>query len=247
MPAARFADLFRPEEMRLPETWGKVDLSRVPAEVRQSIEKNAPTPELRNPDEARKRIAYYYANLAQMDDCAGIVLRALHELGLEENTIVLYTSDHGEMLGEHGLWQKFEFYEGSCGVPLLIRVPGVSQPGICNAPISQVSVLPTLAELCHVPVSSPLDGTSFVQQIRQPETRSSLPVFAEYNLRNPQAKYMIRDGYYKFTFWTHDMAELYDLQADPQEMNNLALAPEHTKTVARLKEKLFAWYRPPEA
>jgi choline-sulfatase len=246
MPAARFAHLFRPEEMQLPETWGKVDLSRVPAEVRRSIEKNAPTPELRNPEEARKRIAYYYANLAQMDDCVGIVLHALRELGLEENTIVLYTSDHGEMLGEHGLWQKFEFYEGSCGVPFLMRVPGVSRPGICEAPISQISVLPTLAELCNVPVSSPLDGVSFVQQIRQPETRSSLPVFAEYNLRNPQAKYMIRDGSYKFTFWTHDMPELYDLQADPQEMNNLALAPEHAKTVTHLQEKLFAWYRPPE-
>jgi choline-sulfatase len=107
-------------------------------------------------------------------------------------------------------------------------------------------VLPTLAELCNVPVSSPLDGVSFVKQIRQPETDSGLPVFAEYNLRNPQAKYMIRDGSYKFTLWTHDMAELYDLRTDPQEMNNLALAPGHAKTVARLQEKLFAWYRPSE-
>ena len=56
-----------------------------------------------------------------MDDCAGKVLAALKDLGLEDDTIVLYTSDHGEMLGEHGMWQKFEFYEGSCGVPLMVR------------------------------------------------------------------------------------------------------------------------------
>jgi choline-sulfatase len=246
MPAERFARMFRPEDMRLPDTWGKVDLTRVPSEVRKSIQNNTPTPELRNPAEAKKRIAYYYANLAQMDDCAGTVLRALHDLGLEENTIVIYTSDHGEMLGEHGLWQKFEFYEASCGIPLLIRAPGISRPGVCDAPLSQVSLLPTLAELCGVPVSARLDGHSFAQQARTPNTPCTDPVFAEYNLGNPHAKYMLRDGKWKYTFWTHDIAELYDLGADPNEMKNLALEPSYAGTVSQLKEKLFAWYRPPE-
>ncbi len=246
MPAERFARMFRAEDMRLPDTWGKVDLSRVPAEVRDSIRNNTPTPELRNESEARKRIAYYYANLAQMDDCAGTVLRGLRELGLEENTVVIYTSDHGEMLGEHGLWQKFEFYEGSCSVPMLIRAPGVSAPGVCNAPLSQVSLLPTLAELCGVSVPTPSDGKSFAPQVRDPRTSSSDPVFAEYNLGNPHAKYMVRNGRYKYTFWTHDIAELYDLERDPNEMQNLAIGAAHGKTVNELKEQLFAWYRPPE-
>lgn len=246
MPAERFAQMFRAEDMRLPDTWGKVDLSRVPAEVRDSIRNNTPTPELRDENEARKRIAYYYANLAQMDDCAGTVLRGLRELGLEENTAVIYTSDHGEMLGEHGLWQKFEFYEASCGVPMLIRAPGVSAPGVCDAPLSQVSLLPTLAELCGVSVPTPSDGKSFVSQLRNPRTPSSDPVFAEYNLRTPHAKYMLRNGRYKYTFWTHDIAELYDLESDPTEMRNLALEAAHGKTVSELKQQLFAWYRPPE-
>jgi choline-sulfatase len=246
MPAERFARMFRAENMHLPDTWGKVDLSRVPKEVRDSIQNNTPTPELRGQEEAKKRIAYYYASLAQMDDCAGTVLRALHDLGLEENTIVIYTSDHGEMLGDHGLWQKFEFYEASCGIPLLIRAPGVSSPGICNAPLSQVALLPTLGELCGVPISSPLDGRSFAQQVRNPNTPRTDPVFAEYNLRNPHAKYMLRDAKYKYTFWTHDIAELYDLTADPAEMRNLALEPAYAGTVADMKKKLFAWYRPPE-
>ena len=246
MPAERFAQMFRAEDMRLPDTWGKVDLSHAPVEVRESIQKNAPTPELRNADDARKRIAYYYANLAQMDDCVGSVLSALRELGLEENTNVIYTSDHGEMLGERGMWQKFEFYEGSCGVPLLIRAPGVSTPGVCNEPLSQVSVLPTLAELCGVSVTSASDGKSFAAQVRNPRSPRSEPVFAEYNLRNPRAKYMLRDGRYKYTFWTHDIPELYDLEADPQEMHNLASELAHATTVAGMKEKLFAWYRPPE-
>lgn len=246
MPAERFANMFRAEDMHLPDTWGKVDLSKVPAEVRHSIESNAPTPELKDPVQARRRIAYYYGNLAQMDDCAGIVLRKLRELGLEDDTLVVYTADHGEMLGEHSLWQKFQFYESSCGVPLMLRAPGISSPGICNAPLSQVGLLPTIAELSNVPVSSAIDGLSFADQMHDSTLRHNAPVFAEYNLRMRNAKYMIRNGDLKYSFWTHDMPELYNLQSDPKEMTNLALEPEHQNTVDALKAKLFAWYKPPE-
>ena len=148
-----------------------------------------------------------------MDDCAGTVLRALRRLGLEKDTLVMYTSDHGEMLGEHGLWQKFEFYEGSCGVPLLIRTPGSPTGGVSKTPVSQVSVLPTLGELCNVPITGPQDGESFAAMVRRPlVNHQTRPVFAEYNLGNPAAKYMIRDGDFKLTYWTHDSPELYDLR-----------------------------------
>ena len=246
MPAERFAKQFRAEDMQLPDTYGRVDLKTVPAVVRNAIEHNAPTPELQDPMEAKKRIALYYANLAQMDDCGGKVLDALHETGLDKNTIVIYTSDHGEMLGEHGMWQKFEFYESSCGVPLIIRDPGVSKPGICKMPVTQVSLLPTLAELCHVPLPAKLDAPSIREQVADPQTVRNAPIFAEYDLGNPKAKYMIRDGDFKYTFWTHDIAELYDLKNDPKEMNNLALKKEYAATCEVLKAKLFAWYRPPE-
>lgn len=246
MPAERFAKQFHGEDMRLPDTYGKVDLKTVPAVVRNAIEHNAPTPELLDTSEAKKRIALYYANLAQMDDCAGKVLDALRETGLDKNTIVVYTSDHGEMLGEHGMWQKFEFYESSCGVPLMIRDPGVSKPGVCEMPVTQVSLLPTLAELCRVPLPKKLDAPSLREQVANPKAVRNEPIFAEYDLGKPRAKYMIRDGNLKYTFWTHDIAELYDLKADPKEMNNLALRKEHADTAARLKAKLFAWYQPPE-
>ncbi len=246
MPAARFANMFRPEDMKIADTWGKIDLSQVPKEIRSSIEHNTSTPELAKPDAVRRRMAFYYANLAQMDDCAGAVLSSLADLKLADDTAVIYTSDHGEMLGEHGLWNKFEFYESSCGVPLMMRIPGVSGKGVCSSVISQVSLLPTLAELCGVPVTSELDGRSFAEQVSHPETRADHPVYAEYNLRTPHAKYMIRDGDLKYTFWVHDIPELYDLSKDPQEVTNLALKPEHQDDVNRLRAKLFSWYKPPE-
>jgi choline-sulfatase len=247
MPSRRFAAQFRAENMQLPDTYGKVDLSRVPRLVRESIEFNTPTPELKNTASARERIAYYYANLAQMDNAFGQVLDALDSLQLADDTIVVYTSDHGEMLGEHGLWQKFQFYEGSCGVPLIFRVPGTKATGArCAMPVSQVQVLPTLGELCGLNLP-PLDAPGFAEQVRNPSDVHRNPVFAEYDLGTPRAKYMYRDANLKYTYWVNDTPELYDLRQDPKEMNNLAGLAAHRPVEEEMKAALFAWHRPAEA
>ena len=246
MPAQRFAEMFKPEQMRLPDTWGKADLNRLPREVRHSIERCPWTPELLNADDARKRMACYYGSLAQMDDCVGQVLAALDRLGLERNTIVVYTSDHGEMLGDLGLWNKFEFYEGSCGVPLTIKLPN-SSAAQCDWPVSLVSLLSTLAEFCDVPLLTSNDGRSIANLVLHPQTSaSSYPVFAEYDLGRKTAKYMIRDGDFKYTLWVNDIAELYDLRNDPEEKLNLAGDPANKETVARLRRQLLEWHWPAE-
>jgi choline-sulfatase len=191
-------------------------------------------------------MALYYANVAQMDDALGRVLAALRELDLEQDTIVVYTADHGELLGDHGLWHKFQFYEGSCGVPLLIRVPQTTIPGsICSTPVSQVEVLPTLAELCGVKLPA-LDGKSLVPQLRHPLQARRQPVYSEFNLQTPRAKYMIRSGDFKYTLRVNDIGELYDLKQDPDEMDNLALKAAFKSRAEDLKDQLFQWYRPPE-
>jgi len=246
MPARRFASMFRAEDMQLPPTWGKVDLAQVPNEVGDAIRVNGPTPELSDPAQAKERIAMYHANLAQLDEALGQVLTALRELDLEKDTIVLYTSDHGEMLGDHGLWQKFQFYEGSCGVPLIVRAPGVTRAGsTCPMPVSLVQVLPTLAGLCGVSMPQ-LDAPSLVPQLRDVSAVRGLPVFSEFNLQTQRAKYMLRRNNFKYTFRVNDMPELYDMIRDPDEMTNLALKPEYRERVEQMKQELFAWYTPPE-
>lgn len=244
MPSTRFAAMFRPEEMHLPDSWGKADLNNIPLEVRRSIERNAPTPEVSDPAGAKKHIAFYYANLAQMDDCLGQVVRAVSDLGLDRDTIICYTSDHGEMLGDLGLWQKFQFYEGSCGVPLMIRVPGRAA-AVCHTPVSLVSFSSTITELCGVRQLAPNDGVSFADLVRNPaSTAPRGPIFAEYALGSRGAKAMIREGSLKYTYWSHDTPELYDLRTDPEELHNLASDPAHAATVDRLRNRLFAWYKP---
>ncbi len=244
MPARRFAEMFDPEQMQLPDSYGKADKSRLPKEVVRSIEFNSPTPELHDPVEAKKRIAYYYASLAQMDDCAGKILSAVKELSLENDTIICYTSDHGEMLGELGLWQKFQFYEGSCGVPLMIRVPGRAA-GICDAPVSLVSLSATLTGLAGVEQIASNDGASLQPLLNEPHNKHFFgPVFAEYGLSGSQPKAMIRTGPWKYTYWLHDIAELYNLDSDPEELHNLAQNPEYAHKANELRTQLLAWHQP---
>jgi choline-sulfatase len=244
-PAERFAKMFRVPDMKLPETWGKVDLSTVPRLVREHIRYNSGAVEVRDPEQAKRRMAMYYANLAQTDDCVGKVLQALRELDLEEDTIVLYTADHGDMLGSHGLWQKSFFYEPSVGVPLLFRVPGLTAANSrCETPVSHVQVLPTLAELCGIPTPDGIDGTSFVSSLREPGRTEETTIFAEHGLNTRHPGSMIREGDYKYIYYVDDMPQLYNLRTDPEEMKNLALMPAYKEKASEMQQKLFAWHRP---
>jgi choline-sulfatase len=244
-PAERFARMFHPPDMKLPETWGKVDLATVPQGIRSRIHYDSACPELRFPEAAKLHTALYYASLAQTDDNIGKLLGMLTELGLEENTIVIYTSDHGEMLGEHGLWQKFVFYEPSVGVPLLFRVPGVTPSNaLCATPVSLVQMVPTLLELCGVATPAGLDGASFTRLLREPGAEIDSTVFAEVALKTKHPGAMIRQGRYKYSYYVGDLDELYDLQTDPAEMKNLALLPAYRQKRDELKRLLFAWHDP---
>ncbi len=245
MPAERFAAMYDAADIQLSPSWGKADLAHLPKLIQEDIRTSHFTPELLRAEAARQRVAAYYGNLAQTDDCIGQVLAALQRLDLQRDTIVVYTSDHGEMLGDLGLWNKFQFYEGSCGVPLMFRIPAV-HAAVCEAPVSLISLGTTIAELCNVSLPGPSDGSSFADLLAHPSfSKGDRPIFAEFDLGRPGEKYMIRENHLKYTFWVHDRPELYDLSADPEELHNLAVDPEYAATISRLQTRLFAWYRPP--
>ncbi len=246
-PAERFARMFPAPGMNLPETWGKVDLATIPQWIQNRIHYDSACPELRFPPAAQLHIALYYASLAQTDDNVGKLWAALTELGLDGNTIVLYTADHGEMLGEHGLWGKFVFYEPSVGVPLLFRVPGVTPAHArCATPVSLVQIVPTLLELCGVPTPAGLDGASITRLLREPGAEIESTVFAEAALKTRRPGAMIRQGRYKYSYYVGDLDELYDLHTDPAEMKNLAALPAFREKRDELKKQLFDWH-PPES
>ena len=189
----------------------------------------------------------YYASISFMDAQVGRVIDALDRLGLADNTIIVFTSDHGYHMGEHGLWQKMSVFEESARVPLLIVAPGVSRPASSvAAPVGHIDVYPTLAELCGVTAPENLQGESLVpllkdsaaesrgwalSQVRRGGGRQGGGGFFGYSLRTPR---------WRYTEWDegNEGRELYDHDGDPRELTNLADDPAHEQTIAELSAKL---------
>ncbi len=198
----------------------------------------------------------YNASISYMDAQVGKVVGALDRLGLSDNTIIVFTSDHGYHVGEHGLWQKMSVFEESARVPLLIVVPGAAKGGVAKAPVSHLDLFPTLAQLCGVTPPSNIQGQSLAPMLKDPSVagrgwaltqvmrgggraRASVTTnvgsegqrFFGYSLRTPR---------WRYTEWDegNQGRELYDHETDPKELTNLAERSEHAKTIEELSQKV---------
>ncbi|MEQ2009551.1 MAG: sulfatase [Limisphaerales bacterium] len=190
--------------------------------------------------ESREVIRAYWASASFMDAQAGRVLAALDRLGLREKTIVLFWGDHGYHLGEKGKWSKHgSLFEIGTRVPLLISAPGMKGNGQVSPRIVEtVDLFPTLNELCGLPKLPGLQGDSLVPLLNNPQAAWSHPAFTVSKsgplglaVRTERWRYAEYDG-------GKSGAMLFDEQADPHELKNLADDPKHAKTVAELKELL---------
>ena len=174
----------------------------------------------------------YYAMISYCDDVLGRLLSALEVSGLVGNTIVIFTSDHGDMLGERGLWHKMTFYERAVRVPLLFAGPGIKVRRRIGEAVSHLDLLPTLGGLTGARVDrSDLDGRDLTPALKGGTLKQG-DVLGEYMGEGYDAPVvMIRRGTRKFVHSVTDGPELYDLARDPQELRNLALEPGHRGTV----------------
>ena len=193
-------------------------------------------------DQAVRRARHaYYGAVAFCDAQLGRLLRALEATGLDD-TIVMFLGDHGEMLGERGLWYKMNFFEGASRVPLVVSAPGLFAPGRSPAAVSLVDVLPTLVELAGGDaddLASPIDGRSLLPHLEGRGGHDE--VFGEYLAEGALAPIvMIRRGPHKFVHSPADPDQLYDLDADPDERENLASTPGHAGNVAAFRAEAAA-------
>ncbi len=185
----------------------------------------------------------FYANLSYLDEKIGELLSALDACGLGDDTIVVFTSDHGDFLGEWGLWYKMSFREHSAHVPLLVHAPGRFAARRVTQPVSLVDVAPTLADLARPGLSAelpgPLDGTSLLPLLTGAGEDPSAAAYGEYLAEGVLAPmFMIRRGHWKFVHTRTDPPQLFDLQADPLERENLAGDPAHVETVAGFRAEV---------
>ena len=190
-----------------------------------------------NETQEKKAVAAYYASVAYMDAQVGKVLNTLKEEGLEENTIVIFTSDHGFHLGEHRFWMKVSLHEESARVPLIIKVPG-KKPAVCHSFTELLDLYPTVAELAGLEYSPHLQGKSLVKTLDHPETRVRDMAFSVSQGGNT---FLLRTEKWAYIQYNEDASEgieLFDMENDPKQYTNLALNPEYTDVVDDFKEKL---------
>ncbi|MBB5046904.1 choline-sulfatase [Rhodopseudomonas rhenobacensis] len=165
----------------------------------------------------------YYGAISFVDDQIGLLHKTLDESGFADNTITVFLSDHGEMLGERGLWYKMSFFEGACRIPLVVHAPGRFQPHVVDKAVSLVDLLPTLCALGGAARPAETDGRSLQPHLEGRGGHDE--VFAEYCAEGAVAPIvMIRRGRWKFVHSPGDPDQLYDLDADPDELDNLAAA-----------------------
>ena len=230
-------------DIRLPSHWDQ-DV-RTLSPMNQWVQRHHDLEEpVRREDALRSRRAYY-GNCSYVDDKVGELLRELARQGLADNTVVFFASDHGEMLGEHGMWSKRTFYEASAAVPLMMRWPDGRFAGRqVDSVVSLLDVYPTLLDLAGARVPGDLDAQDLIP-LAAGETPGRDEAFCEYDSDGVLAPCrMIRRGRYKLCYAYGQTNELFDLDADPEELNNLIDSPPHAAIAQDLLARLTATWDP---
>jgi len=190
----------------------------------------------------RKVWAAHLGLVRLADEGIGRVLRTLEDSGHRDDTILAFTVDHGDFLGQRRMYQKFEIYEQAVRMPLLLRLPG-GEPARFETPVSHLDIVPTLLELMEVPSPEGLDGLSLAECLRQGCEPPERPVFCEFcgsGGRDMNRRAVITRRY-KYVYDPEDIAELYDLERDPLEMENLAQDPGYASVVREMHEQCREW------
>jgi arylsulfatase A-like enzyme len=229
---------------------GRIDPAKMPV-IKPGPEDDAQIPAIfRDLTDREKQgiAAAYYTSVEHLDKNVGLVLDALKKSGHEKDTMVVYTGDHGYLLGQHGRFEKHCMFEEAVRAPLLVRHPGVVKPGgTSSALVEFIDIAPTLLESCGLPVPAEVQGRSFLPLLRGETTKHREHVVAEYS-ENEEA--MVRTGRWKLAYGTGKRerkdgyttgrplpgrtVRLFDLESDPGELKNLASDPAQAERVRQL-------------
>ena len=236
---AEFVNKYSPDKVPFPIQGKPEEWANNPAinRLRKIFNLDTPLSEA----EIRNAVAVYYGMVSFMDDLVGQVITALYESGLSNNTLILYTSDHGEMHGEHGLWYKGVMYESSVRVPLIVAGPGIPVGKVSRTPVSHVDIYPTIIQATgadDAEQDTDLPGASLLQT--SDKANQNRAVFSEFHgLGATNAVFMIRTDRWKYNHYVGFPPQLFDMQKDPDEVHNLADNPAYADTLQSCRKALF--------
>jgi arylsulfatase A-like enzyme len=215
----------------------------------------------------RELTARYWGMCSLVDTHVGKILETLHDCGLDDKTIVVFTSDHGDMMSSHGLVGKGLMYEESARVPFLLRLPGQKGGRRVSGPVSMIDVVPTLFDLLGLPIPPELQGLSLRAALEGGREEIDRPVFIEWNrggppkplatlpsfcegmctlqeaedAENEELRAVVTPDLFKYNWSATGHDELFDLNADPLELRNAAREPAHSARIAAMRERIRAW------
>ena len=231
---APYYDQYDPAQMPLPATWTQPPplwLKTPSARMGKFYGESG----------VREYLRCYAAQITMMDACFGRILAALDELGLTERTLVIFTSDHGNLLGQHGMMDKSvsAFYDDLMRVPLLARLPGALPSGkVCDRFATTVDLAPTILDLLGAPPLAKMHGHSLRDTIAGKDAGPEAVFGERGEPEKPAAARMIRTRRWKFNLLAGGVRELFDLEKDPQETQNLASDPARAETMRELETQL---------
>jgi len=252
-PVISYSDMYKAEDMPLPESFSDIENVK----EHKFLKRNLNNPFLRgmvlritNKEEAKDFIAATYGSVAMIDNSIGQILAALENLGLADNTMVIYTSDHGDLMGDHGMILKGPCpFNGILNVPFIWKVPGVTKPAITDSLASSIDISRTILNLLKIPEKSQppdMQGVDLTPVLRDPSENVRDHCLVEHDEEIEMLKVKIRLRHfitqdYKLTVYNGlpGYGDLFDRKNDPYELNNLWYDKSHQNIRHELMEKLF--------
>lgn len=234
-----YASKFDPLNLNLPQNVGKfsknLPLSRfksVPVQLAQGL----------TMEEWRNVWAAHLGLVNLADEAIGRILKTVEQMGIDDDTMILFTVDHGDHLGQHNMYQKMEMYEQAIRIPLLFKVPGVA-PKEFDMLVSHLDILPSILDLLNIEVTHPFEGVSLKHAIIDGISSGDRYIYCQYS-GNPQIgdiRRAVITQQYKYIYDGTIYRELYNLKTDPLEMNNLADEPNYRDIINKLHQQCKNW------
>ncbi len=219
---AKYWNLYRDEDIDLPRA-PAMERDKLDAHSQRLYDVSAMQDYTVTEADIRAARHGYYANISYIDDLAGQLLAALEATGQLDNTIVVFTSDHGDFLGERGLWYKMSYLEPSAHIPMIVSAPKHFSPRRVKEPVSLTDILPTLVDIAGGKLARAVDGRSLYPLLTGATENSNATAWGEYLAEGTVAPmYMLRRGPWKYIHCPTDPDQLFNLVDDPDELNNLA-------------------------
>jgi choline-sulfatase len=240
----KYWDLYPPDQVRMPNIpQGYLEKLHLAYQIVRHFKMIAtPIPEQR----IRRARSAYYGMISELDARIGRILDELENSGQLKNTLIVYTADHGEMLGEHGLWFKNVLLEGAARVPMILAGAGLPQGRTLDAPVSHVDLVATLLDVAGIEKPDALRGHSLLRLMEGNSAAAPPVVYSEsHSGGNSTGSFMIRKGHWKYIHFSwYDDNLLFNLEDDPGEMSNLAHNPERASIVEDLRGHLTSLVDP---